>query len=74
MTTTTPPEAAEQGDECATVTSIGAKGGETICPGTLESYLDVHGSIPGCSCHISPPCSACVEAPLVCNVCKVTVP
>ncbi len=22
-----------------------------------------------CSCHISPPCSACVEAPLVCNEC-----
>lgn len=22
-----------------------------------------------CSCHISPPCSACVDAPLVCNKC-----
>lgn len=22
-----------------------------------------------CSCHISPPCSSCVDAPLVCNKC-----
>lgn len=22
-----------------------------------------------CSCHINPPCSACVDAPLVCNKC-----
>lgn len=22
-----------------------------------------------CSCHISPPCASCAEAPLVCNVC-----
>lgn len=22
-----------------------------------------------CSCHISPPCSSCVDAPLICNKC-----
>lgn len=22
-----------------------------------------------CSCHISPPCSACIDAPLVCDEC-----
>lgn len=22
-----------------------------------------------CSCHISPPCSACVDAPLICDAC-----
>jgi hypothetical protein len=25
--------------------------------------------VKGCSCHINPPCSACVENPLTCNKC-----
>lgn len=25
--------------------------------------------VEGCSCHISPPCSACVNNPLVCDSC-----
>ena len=33
------------------------------CTGHLEYKIE------NCSCHISPPCSACVEAPLVCDVC-----
>ena len=34
------------------------------CDGVLE-----YGDVEGCSCHISPPCSACVDNPLVCVVC-----
>lgn len=25
--------------------------------------------VDGCTCHISPPCGACVENPLICDVC-----
>jgi hypothetical protein len=28
--------------------------------------------VENCSCHISPPCSSCVDAPLVCNKCGFT--
>ncbi len=34
------------------------------CGGTLL-FKDVE----GCSCHINPPCSSCVDNPLVCDVC-----
>lgn len=34
------------------------------CTGLYE-YRDVE----NCSCHINPPCGACVENPLVCNQC-----
>ena len=34
------------------------------CDGTLE-YLPVE----NCRCHISPPCSSCVNNPLTCNQC-----
>jgi hypothetical protein len=44
----------EEGDFCD----------EEGCTGKLEVR-------PGenCSCHLSPPCQSCVEAPLVCGVC-----
>ncbi len=38
---------------------------ETGCDGTLE----VEDVSENCSCHINPPCQACVEAPLTCNIC-----
>ena len=43
-----------------------------ICP-----YPDCKGklgyeSVEDCSCHISPPCSACLENPLVCQTCSWT--
>lgn len=34
------------------------------CKGDL-AYINEE----GCSCHISPPCSNCVDAPLICDVC-----
>ena len=34
------------------------------CQGVMH-YADVE----DCSCHISPPCSACVDNPLVCDTC-----
>lgn len=34
------------------------------CRGTLQ-FLPVV----GCSCHINPPCGACIDNPLTCNVC-----
>ena len=34
------------------------------CTGTLQ-FADPN----NCSCHISAPCSPCLERPLVCNVC-----
>lgn len=37
------------------------------CGGLLEYRVD------GCSCHVNPPCSACVEAPLVCEKCGAEV-
>lgn len=44
----------EEGDECP----------ELDCSGML-----VYGDVEGCSCHISPPCSACVDNPLTCTEC-----
>ena len=44
----------EEGDKCP----------EEGCTGTMEV-----GPVENCSCHISPPCSACVNNPLTCNVC-----
>lgn len=26
-----------------------------------------------CSCHISPPCSACLDAPLICDACAMEI-
>lgn len=37
---------------------------EKGCKGSFE-YIRQR----SCSCHISPPCSACVDAPLTCNEC-----
>jgi hypothetical protein len=36
----------------------------TKCGGTLH-----YPKVQGCRCHISPPCSACVDNPLTCNTC-----
>ena len=44
----------DEGDKCL----------EKDCVGYFEFIRDEP-----CSCHISPPCSACVDAPLVCNEC-----
>ena len=39
------------------------------CPnGCKGAYLIVP-DVEGCSCHVSAPCSACVNNPLACNVC-----
>lgn len=42
-----------------------------VCPQCLEGTLEYvrHGD---CSCHISPPCSACTDAPLTCDFCGET--
>lgn len=74
MTTITPPEDAQPGDPCGLLIATGADGQADICPGTLDCYVYVHGTPPGCSCRISPPCNACVEAPLACATCLETVP
>lgn len=66
---TVPPENAQSGDPCGIILLDGA-----ICPGTLECYIDVLGPVPGCECHNSPPCGACLDAPLVCADCRETVP
>lgn len=47
----------EEGDKCP----------EKDCKGSLEYVRQK-----SCSCHISPPCSACVDAPLVCTECGGT--
>ena len=44
----------EEGDRCP----------EKDCEGHFEYIREK-----GCSCHISPPCSACTDAPLTCNEC-----
>ncbi len=44
----------EEGDEC---NRRGCTGSMTIHP------------VEGCRCHISAPCNACVDNPLVCEVC-----
>jgi len=33
------------------------------CGGILERIIE------GCSCHINPPCTACVDSKLTCSVC-----
>jgi hypothetical protein len=43
----------EEGDECPK------------CRSGSMGYQPVD----GCSCHISPPCSVCIENPLVCDEC-----
>jgi len=44
----------EEGDLCP----------EEICKGSLEIEAPEN-----CACHLFPPCSACVNAELVCNLC-----
>jgi hypothetical protein len=41
--------------------------GPCIQEGCTGSYVQERPE--DCSCHINPPCNACVEAPLVCDVC-----
>lgn len=51
---------------------IGLEGGAVCnrdgCKGIME-YIRQG----ACSCHINPPCSACVEAPLMCPLCGAEV-
>ncbi len=47
----------EDGDRCPTVG----------CSGRIT-----YGEVEGCSCHISPPCAACVSNPLQCRKCGWT--
>lgn len=44
----------EEGDRCP----------EVGCKGTLK-----YGEVKNCSCHINPPCSKCVDNPLICDIC-----
>ena len=44
----------EEGDKCQ----------QKDCNGTL-----VYQKVTDCTCHLHPPCSACVNNPLTCNVC-----
>ncbi|MEJ7831300.1 MAG: hypothetical protein WKF79_00155 [Nocardioides sp.] len=69
-----PPEDAQPGDPCALLIATGADGQAAICDGTLDPYVDVWGVPNDCACHISPPCHACLSAPLACATCLETVP
>jgi hypothetical protein len=44
----------EEGDKCP----------NSECEGIMEYAQSVN-----CTCHISPPCWACTNVPLTCNVC-----
>lgn len=50
-----PREGNDEGDPC----------GVDACTGTLQFELPED-----CTCHISPPCSACVDSPLRCTTCE----
>lgn len=39
-----------------------------FCPACSKGRLQYERQDP-CSCHINPPCSACVDAPLTCDEC-----
>jgi hypothetical protein len=39
------------------------------CPGEGCDGEMFYGEVENCSCHISPPCSNCVNNPLVCDTC-----
>ena len=39
-----------------------------LCPSCGEGVLEIQ-RVGDCSCHISPPCVVCVEAPLICQFC-----
>lgn len=48
---------------------------EPGCEGKVDTWWEVIGEQPdGCYCHSSPPCNACVTAPLVCDTCKTEYP
>lgn len=59
------PYDASPGDDCGLIKPDGS-----ICPGELACWVDVLGKVPGCACHLNPPCGACLEAPLVCSTCQ----
>jgi len=48
----------QPGDPCAVCT----------CTGTIQCGVDIR-PVEGCSCHISPPCDACVNDPMICDGC-----
>lgn len=45
----------DEGDPCV----------DPECTGVYE-----FGEVENCSCHISPPCSACMDRPVRCSMCK----
>lgn len=49
------------------LTKLPDEGDPCSCGGKLH-YDDVV----GCSCHINPPCNACVDNPLICDSCGAT--
>jgi hypothetical protein len=49
----------KEGDTCGA-----SDNGEPPCEGTLE-----YPPVKNCSCHINPPCNACIENPLTCTEC-----
>jgi len=49
----------EEGERCNRVDMAGMR-----CDG--EMYL---AESENCSCHISPPCGSCTDAPILCSVC-----
>ena len=38
------------------------------CPKCKKGIM-IPGEVENCSCHINPPCSACVNTPMVCDKC-----
>ena len=44
----------EEGDSC----------NQPDCTGTM-----INAEVENCSCHISPPCTACITAGIICNTC-----
>lgn len=56
----------EEGDTCGRDAGDGyVPGSRLLCPGVIALR-----PVEDCSCHISPPCAACTEAPLWCPVCR----
>lgn len=41
------------------------------CPECGRGIM-VFGPVENCTCHINPPCNACVENPLICSICGFT--
>lgn len=42
---------------------------DEVCPSCNEGIMEWP-EIENCSCHVSPPCSGCVNKVLICNSCN----